>query len=86
MTISSPSTTDVSPVALPAPTLPNGRRRLSTTEAATLLGMGKSTLERLITEGAVQSRKIGGQRFLLWPDDIDAALEGALRPATRKVK
>ncbi|MEI5675722.1 MULTISPECIES: helix-turn-helix domain-containing protein [unclassified Nocardioides] len=86
MTIPSPSATDVSPVVLPASTLPNGRVRLSVQQAADVLGMGKSTLERHINEGVIQSRKIGGQRFMLWPDDIDAVLDAALQPASRKSK
>lgn len=59
-------------------TLPGDRRLLPLPQAARHLGIGESTLRKLIRAGTIQHRKLGGLLFLLWPDDFDATVEAAV--------
>lgn len=58
-------------------TLPAGRALIPMKQAAPLLGIGESTLRRLVAAGEVAHRRLGGSVFLLYPDDFDAIIEDA---------
>lgn len=49
---------------------------VSINEAAEMLGIGRSSIYRMITEGNLETRKIGRRRLILRAD-IQAILEGA---------
>lgn len=56
--------------------LPNAKRGLTISEAATYVGIHRTTLYRLARDGKLQIRKIGGRSILL-KEDLDRLLESA---------
>lgn len=55
---------------------PNAKRGLTIAEAATYVGLHRTTIYRLARNGKLKIRKIGGRSILL-REDLDALLESA---------
>jgi len=56
------------------------KRGLTIAEAATYVGVHRTTIYRLVRDGKLLIRKIAGRSILL-RDDLDALLEGSTDPA-----
>ena len=56
--------------------LPNAKRGLTISEAATYVGIHRTTLYRLARDGKLKIRKIGGRSILL-REDLDALIDAA---------
>lgn len=62
--------------------LPNGTWLIPVPDAADLLGTSDTSLRGRIKMGTIAHRRNGGRLWMLWPDDINAALDDMYQPAS----